>query len=346
MKNLFFGIFCFNLLGCQIFQGRSNLGEPNFLIVDSSYAPLHVEGLDIPPHRCYLIDENNGPVEYMGSCYDEDSWKDVGALDSKLLKGYLDTNARRNTEEAKYWRLRKNQKDIEPTRVKTVLKLVTHGSRSLFLAHQASQGRIHPILIRSVTTQEGKIASDLRKCQLNKWSDEEVLEFEAGKLQKYQQKISKILKDNPGIKVVSLSLGYKKSWIKQDHPACDLVWVEKEYKILVSSWKNLLNQFPRVQFVVAAGNEGENFRKKRVRDNDLWAKLSDHKNLVLVGALDLKGRRMKQSNYGLKKMAWTQGSDLPIRYPYPKLKEGYPSMVHGTSAAAAVMAGKILLQMQ
>jgi hypothetical protein len=82
--------------------------------------------------------------------------------------------------------------------------------------------------------------------------------------------------------VVSISLGYKKSWIAEDNPKCKQEYIDKEFNVLKDSWLNLLRKNKNILFVVAAGNESANFDDEKNKSDDLWAVLSGEPNLLLV----------------------------------------------------------------
>jgi subtilisin family serine protease len=208
--------------------------------------------------------------------------------------------------------------------------------------------------VRSTTTQAG--ATGLQNkvqaqghlsmpryqngCALVDWPAEAVQEFEKGHLQDFQERIAKLLKANPSVRVVNISLGYKKSWIQEDNPKCTPEQIDKEYKVLRASWKNLLGQFPERLFVVSSGNESEDFSQARLKENDLWAALAETPNLLLVSSLDGEGHRAAFSNFGLPQLVWEKGVDIEIPYPHPTIKGGYSTKVGGTSASAPIVAGE------
>lgn len=320
-------------------QGHTS--EPNFLIIDSSFAPLSLNGVNFPPRECALINENDDPIDISGPCFDMDAWSKLGKQDTQLLEGFLDSSAKIGSSKAAYWKGLKNEKNQEALYVQDSFKILTHGTRSAVLAGTTGGNQIRPFLVRSVTSQVGANLKNSEKCNVKKYSDKEIQQYSQGRLRPHQERLATILSKYPGIRVVNLSLGYKRSWIKEDNPTCNTEIVEREYQVLYLSWRNLISRFSDRIFVVAAGNEKADLSVSSVREDDLWAKLSGIPNLLLVGSMSLNGQRASFTNFGICNMAWENGDAIPIQYPYPGREEGYPSQVSGTSSSAPLVAGKL-----
>lgn len=317
--------------------------EPNFLIIDSSFAPLEFNGVIFPPRECTLINENDDPIDPSGPCFDMDAWSKLGKENKQLLEGFLDASAKIGSSNAAYWKGLKNEKNQEALNVQNSFKILTHGTRSALLASTTGGNQLRPLLVRSVTSQAGANLKNSEKCNLKKYSDKEIQQYSRGGLRPHQERLAAILSQYPGIRVVNLSLGYKRSWIKEDNPNCNIEIVEREYQVLKLSWRNLIARFSDRIFVVAAGNEKADFSVSSEREDDLWAKLSGLPNLLLVGSLNQNRQRTSFTNFGICKMAWENGDSIPIQYPYPGRAEGYPSQVNGTSSSAPLVAGKLFV---
>ena len=327
------------IIGCQSLPTGEQNQKAQILIVDSSFAPIGER--DQLFASCYLISESSSNLPEKGECYNKDDWKRLSSMPQEMIEGYLDANARKDTASSTKWKKAKKKKLESALEAKRLLKLTTHGTRSFALAEKGAGKELIPIFVRNTSSTVGGTVA--KGCSIGSWTDADIKEFSSGKLFDYQERISKILSANSGVRVVNISLGYKLAWMIEDNPKCTKQRVEKEYEALKATWRSLFKKHLDVKFVVAAGNEGEDFSKSNLKEGDLWSALSGQPNLILVGALDDTGNdKMSFSNFGLKEMAWEIGSNISIQYPTPLHKNGYPSFAHGTSSSAPLHAGKIL----
>lgn len=303
--------------------------EMNLLIIDSSFAPLKSSAFTIGSEACYLFHENPAvQVPTQGECFDATQW----------------TSWTENADSS--W----------PTSPE--FALAVHGSRSAFLAHQASMGLAKPVLLRSLSAQVGSIPSKINhkdmtkfpryknQCSLINWSPAQEAAFRNNSLMDFQDRISSLLTANPTIKVINISLGYKENWVAEDSKNCTPDQVRREFEILQSTWARLIKSFPDRIFVVAAGNEGENFDRADLMARDLWASLVDAENLLLVGAMKSDGRRAYTSNYGLAVEVFALGEEIPAKSPYPGFESGKDFKLGGTSFAAPIVAGQLIARMK
>jgi len=330
-------------------------GEANLLVVDSSFPPIVNPKLSFRPATCRWAreDEVAGPIE--GPCYDVAEWSELTSEDVGRLKGLIDTLSGSASAEAKVWQHIESSVPAEAQRVKGRYLLSVHGTRAIAVATLASQGKVRPLAFRSLSSKAGAdvvqnqsatpTLTPKRKpydngCGLQQWTMEDFQAFQKGELREFQKRIAAQLDEMPSLKVVNLSLGYKRSWIKEDHPKCSPEQVEKEYGILTAAWRNLFRRFPDRLFVVAAGNESENFDRADLRDNDLWARLATTPNLLVVGAMTASGTRLTSSNFGLPVHVFALGELIPALTPLPTVIAGHASRLQGTSFSAPLVSGR------
>lgn|GEM_PF-2615500 len=335
---------------------------PNLLFVDSSFPPIVNPKLSFRPPTCVWLSENDAAnVAAEGPCYDVSEWSDLSSEDVTRLRGLVDTLSATASKEAEEWRHIEAAAPDEALRVKGRYLLSVHGTRAVAVAALSSQGKLRPLALRSLSSKAGAETRQAapraapvpttktvsRKpyangCRLYNWSSEELKSFEATTLRQAQARIAEQLDRHPSIRIVNLSLGYKRSWIEEDSPTCTSEQIEKEYAALTATWKNLFARYPDRLFVVAAGNESENFDKPDLKDNDLWARLSGTSNLVLVGAMTASGTRLGSSNFGLPVDIFALGELIPALTPLPTVIAGHPSRLQGTSFAAPLVSGRAL----
>jgi hypothetical protein len=327
----------------------------NIMVIDSSFVPIKVGDFAVKSDRCFLINENNLPLPETGSCYDEKSWKGLEPVARDILVGYLDALSKRSTDRASQYQamLKEKRPLVEP--IVQRFKLLTHGTRSVYLAWKQVGTSLKPLLVRNTSTQSGATGKQNQEalegkkgnkyadgCTLENRNSSEMSSYDKGEVQPFQERIAQLLRKHPSIRVINLSFGYKKKWIEEDNPKCSKDEVSKEYEALTKSWINLIKKFPDRVFVVAAGNEGEDFSAEALRTNDLWAAISPLANLVLVGSLDQAGNTAKFSNRGLSSMVMEIGEKLPVEYPVPGFDKTVSTEVQGTSASAPIVSGRIV----
>lgn len=350
MKKYFFLSYVAALVLPSLARAQANL-----LVVDSSFPPIVNPRLNFRPATCLWAreDEATGPSE--GPCYDVAEWSELTSEDVSRLRGLIDTLSGTATNDAKVWQQIEASVPDEAQRVKGRYLLSVHGTRAIAVATLASQGKVRPLALRSLSSKAGadvvqnQTAAEAPKstrkpyengCGLQQWTAEDLRAFQKGEPREFQKRIAAQLEAVPSIKVVNLSLGYKRSWIKEDFPKCTQEQVEKEYEILSAAWSNLFRRFPDRLFVVAAGNESENFDRVELQDNDLWARLATTPNLLLVGAMTASGTRLASSNFGLPVHAFALGELIPALTPLPTVISGHASRLQGTSFSAPLVSGR------
>jgi len=346
----FFHVYFF----CLIFNVIS--AEYNMMVVDSSFPPLQYNKFKIGHGVCYLINEANKTIPLQGDCYDTKDWIDNSEDDVKNIKGLMDHLAKKETPLAQHWLETVKKYGEQTKKVQNTYILMTHGTRSSSIAYDSSFGLAEILPIRVTTTKAGssteqKSYNEASKidlaynydngCSLRKWSDKEKEEFKKGKIQMYQERIANILQENKTIKIITISLGYKYSWIVEDNPKCKTEQNQLEYAILQVTWKNFFNKFKDRLFFVAAGNENEDFDNALYKNNDLWGALSDLNNLILIGSLKVDEKKFPSSNYG-KMIIMAKGEEISVRTPLPRLDAGYFTTVRGTSFSTPLVAGRAL----
>lgn len=350
MKNYLLLAFCIISFSQFLFANDQN---PNLLIIDSSFAPIKKDSFDLGNSACFVISESAELGIDKGDCYGREDWQLFKNYDSTILKGMMNSLAGIDGVENVKWKDLNATKPDEARKIRNSYILSVHGSRASYIAYQYSDNKAVPLPLRVVTASAGatkhkqnmnvKNNSNSKEystdCHLRNWSKEETNHFQSkGKLQAYQKKISDILAKNPAIKVISISLGYKKSWIQEDNAKCSASTIDKEYQILTDTWKNLFLKFKDRLFVVAAGNENVSFDNVTDKNDDLWAYLSENNNLLLVGSLKKNGERFPSSNYG-KKVLMTKGEEIDTISPIPDQLEGHKTTVRGTSFSAPIVTG-------
>jgi hypothetical protein len=349
------------LFGWMLFLSHYASAEtqsPNLLVVDSAFPPIVHPELSFTPPSCAWLREDNVPIADEGPCYDVAQWSLLTKSDVKNLQGLVDSLSGTESPEATGWEVLEKKRPDEASRVKGRYLLAVHGTRSVAVALMSSQGRVRPLALRSLTSRAGRdhqqVASIPARgrpsfrpqrtytngCSLRNWSPADLTRFESGDIQDFQGRIAAQLEKIPSIRVVNLSLGYKRSWIAEDFPKCNPDQVGKEFSVLLASWRNLLARFPERLFVVAAGNESENFDRSELRENDLWGRLAGTPNLLLVGAMTAHGTRLESSNYGLAIDVFALGEKIPARSPLPNKIEGHASRLNGTSFSAPLVSGR------
>jgi hypothetical protein len=333
----------------------------NILFIDSSFPPLVSKELKFRPPTCPWLREDNAELAQEGPCYDVADWENVDSEDLRRLKGLVDSLSGKETAESLIWKKTQAEHPEAARELQGRFSLAVHGTRAIAVAQKSSGSRIQPLAMRNLTAKAG---ADIQSsapvtmpsiparhhiprqpysngCPLTAWTQEELKAFAGeGALQIFQQRIAQQLADKPSLRVVNISLGYKRSWIAEDFPKCNKAQVNKEYDVLTASWRNLLRQFPDRLFVVAAGNESENFDKPELKANDAWAFLSSEENLLLVGSMTLHGARFASSNYGLPVSIFALGEGIPALTPLPKEIAGRESTLRGTSFSAPLVAGQ------
>lgn len=347
-----FALFVLLLILSPVAKSNTNI-SPNLLLIDSSFAPLKSGRFDLAKATCLVISESGELGQDKGECYDAEEWKKSQAYESSILKGMMNTLAGIDGVDNNKWKEFNTTKPDAAKKMRNHYILSVHGSRASYIAYKYSENKSEILPIRVVTANTGntkqkqnfkikskkKIKEYSKDCALTNWPKEDISLFQSHqKLQAYQDKISKILNENSTIKVISISLGYKKSWIQEDNAKCESQAVEKEYQVLVDSWSNLMKNFKDRVFVVAAGNEGVSFDNAADKNDDLWATLIETDNLILVGSLKKNGERFPSSNYGTK-VLMVKGEEIETLSPMPQDTEGYKTTVRGTSFSAPIIAG-------
>jgi hypothetical protein len=337
----------------------SALENPNVLFVDSSFPPIVNARLNFRPPTCPWMTENQLEVNSQGPCYDVAEWSELTSEDVGRLKGLVDTLSGTTSSDAKLWQGIEAKFPEEAVRVKGRFLLAVHGTRSIAVAALSSRGQLRPLALRSLTSKAG---SEIRQsssslgstsgtskmkpysngCPLANWQADELKSFEQGRLRPAQESLAAQLAQFPSLRIVNISLGYKRSWIAEDNPRCDAAQVEQEYALLTATWQNLFRKFPDRLFVVAAGNEAENFDRPELGDADLWSRLSGEPNLILVGAMTAAGTRLATSNLGLPIEVFALGELIPALTPLPTVISGHPSRLQGTSFSAPLVSGRAL----
>ncbi len=341
-------------------SGFSSPNEPNVLLVDSSFAPIRINGKEPFKELCFLISEYPIVIPAKGDCFDAVQWADVSQSDIDLLKGMQDFLSGQSTTLALKWKALTQSQPDETQKVMANYSQAVHGSRSYSVLQKASQSKAKILVLRnlsSVSPQAAHVGSDSlgqasvgkgtekysKTCDLLKYSDAEFAGFkDGGQLLPYQKRIDEHLNENPSIKLVNLSLGYKYSWIKEDNPSCPEIAWNREYEVLKNSWTNLLAKQPNVLFVVAAGNESQNFDNPSLAKDDLWPALGSPSNILVVGAMTRYGTRYFNSNFGKLVEIMALGEGIPANSPLPNSKTGHPTELRGTSFAAPVVTGQAI----
>ncbi len=107
---------------------------------------------------------------------------------------------------------------------------------------------------------------------------------------------------------------------------------------------NIIRNSPHVTFVIAAGNGGMDVSKST--KNRYYPASYDLPNIVAVGSLDLKGKKLTTSNYGDTIDAWEIGlnvvSTVPNGICWHKSTYNCLMRMSGTSQATAIATGKLL----
>ncbi len=348
------------------------------LLIDSSFPPMKLNNQNndqnndqknVQNLECYIISENSfelpTPTKPLpDQCYDSQTWKELEkSADESFYRGLMDSLAKVDSEHRKKFELFQTQNPEKAKSLRNLYLVSSHGTRAASILKQYGGRDVNIIPVRNVTTSQTAIsqtatpqtqtspstAPQLKSpaiygegCALRNWEIQEEKMFEQKSLLNYQQKIQDIIHGHPNLKVVSLSLGYKKSWILEDNAQCQKSHVEKEYRILQLTWRNLLRNNPKIIFVVAAGNEGENFDLQEKKENDLWASLSEEENLILVGSLKKNGERLESSNYG-QKVLMARGELIQAQSPLPKLSTPnyHDTTLRGTSFSTPIVSGLI-----
>ena len=319
-------------------------GPPNILLIDSSFAPVILTHGGPTPDQCLLISENNSNLSKIGDCYNKKEWTSTSKKEVSLLKGLQDILAGiKNTPTALKWIRYNNSNPKKAKSLKNKYLIAAHGSRSAFILDKFGGQDAKILYMRNMTTGIGrsKLLHKVKtpypryqnNCGLTKWPESELKKFNIDSLLPYQKIISDTLSRTTSLKIVNLSLGYKKSWITEDNPRCTDDQVSGEFDILVKSWNNLIVRHPQVLFIVASGNENENFDNPRFQSNDLWARLASQgtSNLLLVGSTYENGMKLPSSNYGKVVEAMALGNNILINSPTPENLNGYQTTVRGTS---------------
>jgi hypothetical protein len=337
------------LLALLLGGAQAKAGE--LIVVDSAFAPLEQGSFLFPASRvCPWIDENHRQLPEKGSCFDEAQWKDLEAR-APLLRKQLELNRAASAPAYAAWVKALSSMDRAAL---DAYKLLTHGTRSAWIAWNASGRKAPLITVRNLSSssalpssspKKGAPLSGLRRhangCALVNWNAEALAGFKSGaRLQDYQERLTKLLQQHPKARILSLSLGYNRQWIREDVPGCLPKQVDAEFEALVATWRALLRRFPERLFVVAAGNEASDLAQAKTRADELWAILGDEENLLVVGGLDPQGRPLRVSNFGLPGMTWELGMQVPLRSPLPGTKEGLEAEGYGTSSAAPLAAGR------
>lgn len=344
---------------CGIFALCSAGRAQNALVVDSSFAPLKVGPVDFDFKTCDVVSEKPVAMPPVGPCFDADLWNRFAeaARPTKgaLFKGLMDSLAGLKSPAAQTYKSLVVKEAEKQAQLKNEFLLASHGTRSAYILAESSgfAAKIKPI--RVTTSQAGTLSQSSvsgaeiplyrsydNGCDLRAYSNEELKAFRKGKLQPYQQRLDEILKSAPSIKVINMSMDYKRSWIAEDSPSCDAVQVNREFDVLKSTWRTLLRAHAGKLFFVAAGNEGSNFDESENGADDLWADLSSEPNLIVVGSLKMDGTRFPTSNYGKAVDAMVRGEKIAVKSPLPAMLEGHPTELRGTSFSTPLLSGKVL----
>ncbi len=329
---------------------RAAAATGELIIVDSSFAPMEQGSFVFSASaQCPWIDENHRAWPESGSCHDIDAWKALFPKKALLTK-MIRLNRMSRSVDYVEWRAQLAAADRSALEA---YQLQTHGTRSAWIAWEASGRRAPLLAVRNISAAsaaparslEGRPLPGLQRyagaCRLVNWSEKQREGFRKGRgLQDYQERLARVLESRPSAQVVSLSLGYNKEWIRADAPDCDAQQVESEFAALVDSWRALLRRFPDRLFVAAAGNEGRDLSKAPQAAAELWALLASEPNLLVVGALDVDNRPLAVSNFGVQGMTWALGIQVPLRAPLPGEKMGQDAEGFGTSSAAPMVAGR------
>jgi hypothetical protein len=341
------------LIGLLLLINLVHAGEvTEVLLLDSSFPPIKSTDFSFAQEACPILTESNLNIPESGQCFDDKSWKEMGEQeDEKVLKGLMDSLAKVSSADVEKYN---NYQKLNPDKARVLRGdyiLATHGTRSAFVLNKYAEGKVKILPMRVVSAQAGTVHQESDKkeniefpvygkgCGLRKWTSREEKAFAEKSLQPYQQRIQKVLLNNKNIRVVSISLGYKKNWILEDNSKCDSKYVDLEYKILKQSWQSLLRKNPNTLFIVAAGNEGEDFNQDKFKKNDLWADLNNEPNLLLVGSLKVTKERLDSSNYGTK-VIMVKGEQIEALSPLPNNEQkGHVTTLRGTSFSAPIIAG-------
>jgi hypothetical protein len=261
--------------------------------MDASFPPIKEKQIFFDDKNCYWISENNSDLPEKGDCFSIDTWKYLSNHKLSLIKGLQDSLAGVKSSEAEEYNKYQIENSQEAKKIKIEYALATHGTRSVSVISKYSDQSSNPIPVRVVTSQAGTVKKDVSKykvnykqygngCNLRDWDKKEVMDFSSGGIQSYQTRLQNIFNSVATLRVVSISLGYKKSWIAEDNPKCKQEYIDKEFNVLKDSWLNLLRKNKNILFVVAAGNESANFDDEKNKSDDLWAVLYGEPNLLLV----------------------------------------------------------------
>lgn len=320
------------------------------LLIDSSFPPVKDKQFIFSHESCLQLAEDNSEVPERGECFSSSTWEQLKLQNSILIEGMQDFLAGIKSTQADAYSKFQIEKADMAKRLRNDYILSVHGTRAASVVAKYSDYSAEIIPVRVVTAQAGTTqqTGSVRKstferygngCQLRKWDQTAKKEFERGSLQPYQQRIQKALDASADLRVISLSLGYKKSWIAEDNASCKTEFIETEYQVLKKSWQNLLRKNKNRLFIVAAGNEGADFDQIQYKNDDLWAELSDEENLLLVGSLQINGDKYKTSNFG-KIVVMTKGEQIDALSPLPGSEmKSHKTTLRGTSFSAPIITG-------
>ncbi len=313
------------------------------LMLDSSFPPQKELPLALEKEKCRLVAETNAELPKTGDCYERSVWTEIGKRGDEIARGLMDTLANvKSADAAKYLAFQQsNPGEAKAYKVKYIL--ATHGARSASVLSHYSGGKAQIIPVRVLSAQAGApFATHGNGCGLRKWDKKTTQKIVEGGLQPYQERIQSLLEKDEKIRVINISLGYKKSWIAEDNGKCPAEIVSAEYAILENSWRNLLRKNCNRVFVVAAGNEGKNLDEESARSDDLWASLAEEPNLLIVGSLKASGERLESSNYG-SKVLMEKGEEIEAHSPLAGAKgSSHKTTLRGTSFSTPIAAGKLL----
>jgi subtilisin family serine protease len=305
------------------------------LVIDSGFAATK--------ENCFLIHDGNYKVPSSGDCYHAPSWEKLRSEDPAALAAYLRSP---NPE----WKAYSEKHPEAEARLSVAFDLNAHGTMVEEVIRQASEATARIARLRNMNSQAGTLAHEesstvledglkpfREKCPLVKW---ELKERESEFLQPDEQRVMSLLSQDSSIRVVNMSSGSRRSWIQEDLPACSPSEVSTEFDVNVASWRQVLRTFPNVVFVASSGNESSDFSDPAMRDDHIWAKLSDEPNLVVVGALNREGSPFRANNFGLAGMVWAKG-DFDLTQPSPDPGKNANIRFFGTSAAAPWISGVV-----
>jgi len=309
-----------------LFAFQTSFGK--ILIIDSNFPSFKEGKSEVDFKQCRLISEAEDLKNQMGPCFDLELENKIKSdvADKEILIGMMDFLAGLSTPASLKYSHEKNKDDrakIKWQKIKEDYILYTHGSRVLSIllkngiqekdlilmrmtSSKAALQKIDPKLLENVKTTPNQ---KNQKCDLQIRSDADFDQVKKGQLRGFVASIDELLKSDREIKIVSVSLGYKLSWLYEDHPFCSPAETEREFRYLKESYQKLFEAHPQVYFVLAAGNENEDFDQDIFRKNDLWASLNELKNLILVGSLKNNGEKFPSSNFG-KKVVLIKGEEI------------------------------------